>query len=115
MLESEMRNRDMKWITNAKTTKVEAGKMFVTQLDDMGNVYKEHEVPFKMSMMLPAFKGVDAVAVAVPELCNPRGFVLIDEFQRSKKYRNIFRPASAWRFRPWKSRRCPPARPRRAT
>jgi sulfide:quinone oxidoreductase len=42
-----------------------------------------------MSMMLPAFKGVDAVA-AVPNLCNPRGFVLIDEFQRSKAYRNIF-------------------------
>jgi len=26
---------------------------------------------------------VDAVA-AVPKLCNPRGFVLIDEYQRSK-------------------------------
>jgi sulfide:quinone oxidoreductase len=89
MLESEMRNRDMKWITNAKTTKVEEGRMFVTQLDDLGNVYKEHELPFKMSMMLPAFKGVDAVA-AVPNLCNPRGFVLIDEFQRSKAYKNIF-------------------------
>ncbi len=89
MLESEMRNRDMKWITNAKTTKVEEGKMFVTQLDDLGNVYKEHELPFKLSMMLPAFKGVDAVA-AVPNLCNPRGFVLIDEFQRSKAYKNIF-------------------------
>ena len=89
MLESELRGRDMKWITNAKTTKVEAGKMFVTQLDDLGNVYKEHEVPFKMSMMLPAFKGVDAVA-AVPDLCNPRGFVLIDEHQRNPKYPNIF-------------------------
>jgi sulfide:quinone oxidoreductase len=89
MLESEMRNRDMKWITNAKTTRVEEGKMFVTQLDDLGNVYKEHELPFKLSMMLPAFKGVDAVA-AVPNLCNPRGFVLIDEFQRSKAYKNIF-------------------------
>ncbi len=89
MLESEMRNRDMKWITNAKTTKVEMGKMFVTQLDDLGNLYKEHELPFKLSMMLPAFKGVDAVA-AVPNLCNPRGFVLIDEFQRSKAYKNIF-------------------------
>ena len=89
MLESEMRNRDMKWITNAKTTRVEDGKMFVTQLDDLGNVYKEHELPFKLSMMLPAFKGVDAVA-AVPNLCNPRGFVLIDEFQRSKAYKNIF-------------------------
>jgi sulfide:quinone oxidoreductase len=89
MLESEMRNRDMKWITNAKTTRVEEGKMFVTQLDDLGNVYKEHELAFKLSMMLPAFKGVDPVA-AVPNLCNPRGFVLIDEFQRSKTYKNIF-------------------------
>jgi sulfide:quinone oxidoreductase len=89
MLESEMRGHDIKWITNAKTTKVEAGKMFVTQVDDLGAVYKEHEVPFKLSMMLPAFKGVDAVA-AVPKLCNPRGFVLIDEHQRSKAYKNIF-------------------------
>jgi sulfide:quinone oxidoreductase len=89
MLESEMRNRDMKWITNAKTTRVEEGKLFVTQLDDLGKDYKEHEIGFKLSMMLPAFKGVDAVA-AVPNLCNPRGFVLIDEFQRSKAYRNIF-------------------------
>ena len=89
MLESELRGHDMKWITNAKTTKVEAGKMFVTQVDDLGQVYKEHEVPFKMAMMLPAFKGVDAVA-AVPKLCNPRGFVLIDEHQRSKAYKNIF-------------------------
>jgi len=89
MLESEFRNNDIKWITNAKVTKVEAGKMFVTEMDDLGNVKKEHELPFKFSMMLPSFKGVDPVA-AVEGLCNPRGFVLIDEFQRSKKYRNIF-------------------------
>lgn len=89
MLESEFRQNDIKWITNARTTQVEAGKLFVTQLDDLGNLYKEHELPFKLAMMLPAFKGIDAVA-AVPELCNPRGFVLIDEFQRSRRYRNIF-------------------------
>ena len=40
-------------------------------------------------MVLPAFRGVDAVS-GVPELCNPRGFVAVDEHQRSKKYRNIF-------------------------
>ena len=89
MLESELRNNDIKWITNAKVTKVEAGKMFVTELDDTGQLKKEHELPFKFSMMLPAFKGVDAVA-AVEGLCNPRGFVLIDAHQRSKKYKNIF-------------------------
>jgi len=89
LLESELRSFDIKWITNAKTTRVEAGKMFVTEMDEAGQPKKEHELPFKYSMMLPAFKGVDAVA-AVEGLCNPRGFVLIDEHQRSRKYRNIF-------------------------
>ena len=89
LLESELRNHDVKWITNAKVTRVEPGRMFVTEVNDKGETVKEHELPFKYSMMLPAFKGVDAVA-AVPNLCNPRGFVMIDEFQRSKAYRNIF-------------------------
>ena len=89
LLESEFRANDIKWIANAKVTKVEAGTMFVTELDEQGAVKKEHELPFKYSMMVPAFKGMDPVA-AVEGLCNPRGFVLIDEFQRSKKYRNIF-------------------------
>ncbi len=89
MLESELRSHDIKWITNAKTTRVEPGKLFTTQLDDQGQVVKEHEVGFKLAMMLPAFKGVDPVA-AVADMCNPRGFVIVDEHQRSKKYRNIF-------------------------
>lgn len=89
MLESEYRNNDIKWITNAKVTKVEEGKMFVSEYDMNSAVIKEHELPFKFSMMLPAFKGVDPVA-AVDGLCNPRGFVFIDENQRSKKYKNIF-------------------------
>jgi sulfide:quinone oxidoreductase len=89
MLESELRSQDIKWITNARTTRVEAGKMYVEQLDDKGNVDRSHELAFNLSMMLPAFKGVDAVA-AVPKLCNPRGFVIVDEHQRSKAYPNIF-------------------------
>lgn len=89
MLESEFRSHDIKWICNAKVTRVEDGKMFVTELDLQGNLVKEHELPFKLSMMLPAFKGIDPVA-AVEGLCNPRGFVLIDEQQRSKKFPNIY-------------------------
>lgn len=89
MLESELRSQDIKWVTNARTTRVEAGTMFVDQLDEKGQVHLQHELGFRLSMMLPAFKGVDAVA-AVPRLCNPRGFVLIDEHQRSKAYPNIF-------------------------
>jgi sulfide:quinone oxidoreductase len=89
MLESEFRNNDIKWITNARTTKLEPGKMFVTELDRHGATVKEHELPFSFSMMLPAFRGVDAVA-GVEGLCNPRGFVIVDEHQRSRKFPNIY-------------------------
>ena len=89
LMESELRQRHIKWVTNAKITEVRAGDMSVTEVDEDGNAKREHTLPFKFSMILPAFKGVDPVA-AVPELCNPRGFVLIDEYQRSKKCANIF-------------------------
>ncbi|HEY9198885.1 MAG TPA: FAD-dependent oxidoreductase [Gammaproteobacteria bacterium] len=89
LLESAMRENHIKWITNAKVTRVEAGKMFVDEHNDAGQVIKQHELPFKYSMMLPAFKGVDPVA-AVEGLCNPRGFVLVDKLQRSPKYPSIY-------------------------
>jgi sulfide:quinone oxidoreductase len=89
MLESEMRNHHINWITNAKVTKVEEGKMFVEQYDDAGNKIKDHELEFKFSMMLPAFKGVDAVA-NVEGLCNPRGFVFVDSYQRNPTHPNIY-------------------------
>lgn len=89
MIESILRDKHIKWICNAKVTKVEAGKMFVTELNDDGSVKKEHELPFKYSMMLPAFKGVDAV-FGIEGLANPRGFIIIDEFQRNPKYKNIY-------------------------
>jgi len=89
ILESGMRDHDIKWICNAKTTKVEAGKMYVTEHDDMGVEKKKHELPFSYSMMLPAFKGVDAV-FGIEGLTNPRGFILVDKHQRNPKYKNIF-------------------------
>ncbi|HJW03709.1 MAG TPA: FAD/NAD(P)-binding oxidoreductase [Azospira sp.] len=89
MIESMFRQRHIKWICNAKVSKVEAGKMFVTEHDEEGKPKKEHELPFKYSMMLPAFKGVDAV-FGIEGLTNPRGFVLIDQHQRNPRYPNIF-------------------------
>ena len=89
MMESEMRQRHIKWITNAKVTDVQAGEMHVIEHNESGQPVKEHTLPFAYSMMLPAFRGVDAVA-AVENLCNPRGFVLVDSHQRSLKYPRIF-------------------------
>jgi len=61
LLESMMRERHIKWITNAKVTKVEPGKMFVEEVNEGGSVKAKHELPFEFSMLLPAFKGVPAV------------------------------------------------------
>ncbi len=89
MIESMFRQRHIKWICNAKVSRVEAGRMFVTEHDEEGQPKKEHELPFSYSMMLPAFKGVEAV-FGIEGLTNPRGFVLIDEHQRNPRYPNIF-------------------------
>ncbi|MDZ4076244.1 MAG: FAD/NAD(P)-binding oxidoreductase [Hylemonella sp.] len=89
LLESVMRDRHIKWICNAKTTKVEAGKMYVTEHNEDGTPKKEHVLDFKFSMMLPAFKGIDAV-FGIEGLTNPRGFILIDPQQRNPKYKNIY-------------------------
>lgn len=89
LLESTLREYDIKWVTNAKVKEVSADSVYVTEMDGNGQPHKEHILPQSFSMFLPAFKGVDAVA-NVEGLCNPRGFVLIDKHQRSPKFANIF-------------------------
>ncbi|MBZ0071247.1 MAG: FAD/NAD(P)-binding oxidoreductase [Thiohalobacteraceae bacterium] len=90
MLESELRQHHIKWICNAKVMRVEPDKMFVAEHNEQGEVIKEHELPFKYSMLIPGFKGVDAVAKAGEKLVNPRGFVKVDEFQRNPAWHNIY-------------------------
>ncbi|MFA8362862.1 NAD(P)/FAD-dependent oxidoreductase [Burkholderia ubonensis] len=89
MLESTLREHDIKWICNAKTNRVEPNILYATELDDLGHERRTHELPFGYCMMLPAFRGVDAVS-GIGDLTNPRGFVLIDEFQRNPTYRNVY-------------------------
>ncbi len=89
LLESAMREQHIKWITNAKVTKVEKAMMHVEEVNDDGTVKKAHELPFAYSMMLPAFRGVAAVS-GIEGLTNPRGFITIDKYQRNAKYRNVF-------------------------
>lgn len=89
LLESEMRERHVKWITNAQVKKVEADKMIVEELSEDGSVKTTHELPMKYSMMLPAFRGVEAVR-DIEGLVNPKGFVIVDDHQRNPKYPEIF-------------------------
>jgi sulfide:quinone oxidoreductase len=89
LLEAELRQRHIKWITNARVVEAGADAVKVAEHDADGELMKEHELPSRFTMFIPPFKGVDAVA-AVEKLGNPRGFVLIDEFQRNPTYHNIY-------------------------
>ncbi|MBC7668230.1 MAG: NAD(P)/FAD-dependent oxidoreductase [Gemmatimonadaceae bacterium] len=88
LLESEMRQRHIKWVTNARVTSVEAGLMHVEEVADDGAVKATHDLPFAYSMMLPAFRGVAAVH-GVMGLTNPRGFILVDKHQRNPTFQNV--------------------------
>ena len=89
LMESEMRERHIKWITNARIAEVQAGSMHVAEIGEDGKVRQEHELPFRFSMVLPAFRGVPAVS-GIEGLTNPRGFILVDEHQRNPKFKNVF-------------------------
>jgi sulfide:quinone oxidoreductase len=90
LLESELRQRHIQWITNAKVLEVRADAIVVQEHDDAGQPKGQPKtLPARYSMLLPAFAGVDPVA-AVDGLCNPRGFVIVDKHQRSPRYPNIF-------------------------
>lgn len=89
LMEHEFRERGIKWICNARTTHFEDGTAHIEELNRKGDVDFEHHLPFTMAMFLPPFKGAAPIA-AVPDLCNPKGFVLTDEYQRSPVYPEIF-------------------------
>ncbi len=89
LLESAMRARHIKWITNARVTSVDAGMMHVEEVNEDASPKAGHDLPFAFSMMLPAFRGVPAV-MGVEGLVNPRGFVTIDRHQRNQAYPNVF-------------------------
>jgi sulfide:quinone oxidoreductase len=89
MLESELRKRDIKFITNCKTLKITEDEIHYEEVDRKGEKIAEGVLPHKYSMLLPAFRGTPVVA-NTEELCNPMGFVKINEFQQNPTYENIY-------------------------
>jgi sulfide:quinone oxidoreductase len=89
LLESEFRQRHIKWVTNARVTGITPDIMSVEEVAAGGGVQATHQLPFGFAMMLPAFRGVPAVR-GIEGLVNPRGFVVIDKYQRNPMFPEIF-------------------------
>ncbi len=94
MLESIMRDRDVKWITNAKIDRVTPDAVEATEVNEDGSVKKSHKLPSKFTMFIPGFRGVDCFRGEdgkwIAGLTNPRGFIVIDKLQRNPTFGNVF-------------------------
>ena len=89
LMESELRARHIKWITNARVDHMTANSVVAEEIADDGAIKTRHELPATFKMMLPAFRGVNAIR-DIEGLTNPRGFVIIDKHQRNPAFDNIF-------------------------
>ena len=89
LLESEMRQRHIKWICNAKVDKFADGNLQAAEIGEDGTTIRQHTLPYSYAMMLPAFRGVAAVR-GIEGLTNPRGFILVDKHQRNPAFPEIF-------------------------
>ena len=89
LLEKLLRERYIKWITNARVRQVEPGRMTVDEMADDGSLRKTHTLPFAYSMVVPAFHGVAALR-GISGLVDPHGFVIVDKTQRSPTFPNVF-------------------------
>ena len=94
LLESVMRDRDIKWVTNAKIDRIAPDVVEATEVNEDGSPKKAYKLPSKYTMLIPAFRGVDCLRGEdgkwIEGLTNPRGFVLADKHQRNPKYPNVF-------------------------
>ncbi len=89
ILESALRTRHIKWITNARVKEATEGHISIEELNDDASLKQTHEMDFGFAMMMPPFRGVPAV-FGIEGLTNPRGFILADAYQRNPTYKNVF-------------------------
>lgn len=89
LLEAALKERNIDVVCNAKTLRVEPGKIHIMQCDENGNDKQARALPFSYSVYWPAFRGVWRRNVD-SGLANARGFIVVDEYLRNPKFTNIF-------------------------
>ncbi len=86
MMEDLFAEKDIKYITNVKVTKIERDKVVYEDLD--GNT---HEEPAKFTMFMPRFQGPDVVASAGDKVANPMNkMVIVNRCFQNPTYKNIY-------------------------
>jgi len=89
LLESELRKRDIKFLTNVKTNKITENELHYERVNEKGERIDAGVLEHKFAMLMPPFRGVPAVANC-EGLANPMGFAVVNEFQQNPSHKNIY-------------------------
>jgi sulfide:quinone oxidoreductase len=61
LLESVLRDRDIRWVTNAKVDRVATDAVEITEIGEDGRAKTQRRIPSKLTMFIPAFRGVSCL------------------------------------------------------
>ena len=89
LLEQALADRNIVYLTNVKTRKIDAGVVHIAECDAQGNEVGTSELPFAFAAYWAAFRGIHALRDSAG-LTDERGFVNTDEYLRNPKYPNIY-------------------------
>ncbi len=89
LLESKLRDASINWIINAEVKEITEDTVNVVEYFENGTSKEHDPIPYKHSMFLPAFKGIDPV-LGIEGLVNPRGFITVNEYQQNETFKNVF-------------------------
>lgn len=89
LLERALAERNISYLTNVKTRKIDPGVVHIAECDAQGKEIWAMEVPFTYSVYWAAFRGIRALRESFG-LTDARGFVTTDGYLRSPAFPNIF-------------------------
>ena len=89
LLEQALAARDINYLANVKTKKIERGVVHFAECDAQGNEARTGEVAFGYAVYWAAFRGIRALRESTG-LTDARGFVITDDYLRSPAFPNIF-------------------------
>ncbi len=90
LLEDALHTSGIEAICNARTERVEAGQIHISEVNPQSRGETRRVLPFDFSVYWPAFRGVAALRESNAGLVDERGFVRVDEFLRNPAFPNIY-------------------------
>lgn len=89
ILEGALKKREIRVVVNASVERVTETGVVVSERDDSGQTVRTTQYPAALSMLIPPLRGASVVA-SVKNLTDSKGFVLVDDYQRSPVYPEIY-------------------------